>query len=149
MWTRVNEMPTRCNRWFFIAKLIVCSTCFGYHYAHHQELKSIIRVVDACGAWCCKDVKIYCFMLDSIHVFWVLSIMCCTGLLWACRVPWVFCGPLWWVAREFWIFRVCGSGIPFELLMMGIMVPETRWANNKFCNKEPSVASSWHFISTY
>jgi len=28
---------------FFIADLIVCSTCFGHHYAHHQELKSIIQ----------------------------------------------------------------------------------------------------------
>jgi len=27
----------------FIADLIACSTCFGHHYAHHQELKSIIR----------------------------------------------------------------------------------------------------------
>ena len=34
---------------------------------------------------------------------------------------------------------------PLELLMMGLMVPETCWANNKFCNKEPSVASSWPF----
>ena len=29
--------------------------------------------------------------------------------------------------------------------MMGIMVLETCWANNKFCNKEPSVVSSWPF----
>jgi hypothetical protein len=36
-----------------------------------------------------------------------------------------------------------------ELLMMGIMVPETCWASNKICNKNSSVASSWHFISTY
>jgi hypothetical protein len=36
----------------FIAKLIVRSTCFGHHYAHHQELKSIIEVVAACGTWC-------------------------------------------------------------------------------------------------
>ena len=28
---------------FFIAILIACSTCFGHHYAHHQELKSIIQ----------------------------------------------------------------------------------------------------------
>ena len=28
---------------FFIADLIACSTCFGNHYAHHQEFKSIIR----------------------------------------------------------------------------------------------------------
>jgi len=28
---------------FFIVDLIACSTCFVHHYAHHQELKSIIR----------------------------------------------------------------------------------------------------------
>jgi len=27
----------------FIADLIASSTCFGHHYAHHQELKSIIQ----------------------------------------------------------------------------------------------------------
>jgi len=37
---------------FFIADLIACLTRFGHHYAHHQELKSIIQVVAACGIWC-------------------------------------------------------------------------------------------------
>ena len=32
----------------FIADLIACSTCFGHHYAHHQE-----PVVAACGISCC------------------------------------------------------------------------------------------------
>ena len=27
----------------FIADLTACSTCFGHHYAHHQELKRIIQ----------------------------------------------------------------------------------------------------------
>ena len=27
----------------FIADLIACSTCFRHHYAHRQELKSIIQ----------------------------------------------------------------------------------------------------------
>ena len=27
----------------FIADLTACTTCFGHHYAHHQELKSIIQ----------------------------------------------------------------------------------------------------------
>ena len=27
----------------FTADLIACSTCFGHHYAHHQELTSIIQ----------------------------------------------------------------------------------------------------------
>ena len=35
-----------------IAELIACSTCFGHHYAHHQELESIIQVFAACGIWC-------------------------------------------------------------------------------------------------
>ena len=34
----------------FIADLIACSTCFGHHYAHHQEL--VIQVVAACRIWC-------------------------------------------------------------------------------------------------
>ena len=32
----------------FIADLIACSTCFGHHYAHHQELEIIIQVAAAC-----------------------------------------------------------------------------------------------------
>ena len=36
----------------FIADLIACSTCFGYHYAHHQELEIIIEVAAASGIWC-------------------------------------------------------------------------------------------------
>ena len=39
--------------------------------------------------------------------------------------------------------------IILELLMMGIVVPETCWADNMFCNKNQSVASSWPFITTY
>jgi hypothetical protein len=37
---------------FFIADIIACSTCFGHHYAHHQELESIIQLVAACGLGC-------------------------------------------------------------------------------------------------
>jgi hypothetical protein len=36
-----------------------------------------------------------------------------------------------------------------ELLMMGIMVPEACWTSNKICNKNLSVASSWHFIPSF
>ena len=34
--------------WIFIAKLIVRSTYFGHHYAHHQELKIY---TDGCCLW--------------------------------------------------------------------------------------------------
>ena len=54
-----NKLPTRCNR-CFIADLIACSTCFGHHYAHHQELKSIIQwllpVVFRAAASCKPDI---------------------------------------------------------------------------------------------
>ena len=36
----------------YIADFIACSTCFGRHYAHRQELESIIQMVAACGIWC-------------------------------------------------------------------------------------------------
>ena len=38
-----NKMPTRWNRDAFLSDLIACSTCFGHHYEHHQEVKSIIQ----------------------------------------------------------------------------------------------------------
>jgi hypothetical protein len=33
----------------FIADRIACSTCFGHHYAHHQELESIIQLIANCA----------------------------------------------------------------------------------------------------
>ena len=36
----------------FIAGIIACSTYFGHHFAHHQELEIIIQVVAACRIWC-------------------------------------------------------------------------------------------------
>jgi hypothetical protein len=36
----------------FIADLIACSTCFGHHYVHRQELESVIQVDAACGVIC-------------------------------------------------------------------------------------------------
>ena len=105
-----NKMPTRCNRWIFIANLIACSTCFGHHYAHHQELESIIQVVVACRIWY--------FGFQVVFMMWSWGL--CVRFAGCCR-----------------------------LLMMGIMVSETCWASNKICNKNSSVASSWHFISTH
>jgi len=48
----------------FIADLIACSTCFGHHYAHHKEIRSIIQwllpvvfraVVFKLLVWCGAD----------------------------------------------------------------------------------------------
>ena len=70
-----------------IADLIACSTCFGHHYAHHQELKSIIQ-----------------WLLPVVFRAVVFKLL-------------VLCGAEGYV-----------SGLQdntLELLMMGIVVPET------------------------
>jgi len=36
----------------FIGDLIACSKCLRHHYAHHQEIESIIQMVVACRIWC-------------------------------------------------------------------------------------------------
>jgi hypothetical protein len=76
----------------FIADLIACSTCFGHHYIHHQELESIIQLVAACGIWC--------FGFQVVGMAWLKT-----------KAP-----------------NTIGSNHlynTFELLMVGIVVPET------------------------
>jgi hypothetical protein len=74
----------------FIVDLIACSTCFGHHYSHHQELENIIQVAAACGI-----VEIKC-QLDATYD---LQHQNTTG--------------------SSHLYNI------LELLMMGIMVPET------------------------
>ena len=83
----------------FIADLIACSTCFGHHYAHHQELESIIQVVAV-------DTQ-----LSAPHHTDNLKT----------KAP-----------------NTTGSNHLYntlQLLMIGIIVPETCWASNKIYNK--------------
>jgi len=60
----------------FIADLIACSTCFRHHYAHHQELKSIIQwllpvvfraVVFKLLVWCGAEGYV-----SGLHLFGIL-----------------------------------------------------------------------------
>ena len=141
-----NKMPTRCNRGFFIADLIACSTCFGHHYAHHQELKSIIQwllpvVFLCCGfssSWSGVELRIMC------PVCWMLQHP-------ANRThnPQLHTRPATWKTTAQKYHRQQPLYNTLELLMMGIVMPETCWASNKICNKKTSVASIWHFISPY
>jgi hypothetical protein len=49
----VYMCTNHCHRVFTQLQLTNISiTCFGHHYAHHQELESIIQVVAACRIWC-------------------------------------------------------------------------------------------------
>ena len=107
----------------FIADFIACSTCFGQYYAHHQELESIIQMVAACGIWCgCGsdvELKVMCPVcrLQTGHITFSST---------SYRQP------------ENQAPNTTGSDHLYntlDLLMMGIVVPETCWASNKICNK--------------
>jgi len=60
--TRKGTVDSRCicvekktqldiTEWFIA--LIICSTCFGYFYAHHQELETICVLLPpmVCSVW--------------------------------------------------------------------------------------------------
>jgi len=76
----------------FVADLIACSPCFRHHYAHHQELKSIIQ-------WLLP-------VAFSAVVFKLL----------------VWCGAEGYVSG---LQDAAPLYNTLELLMMGIVVPET------------------------
>ena len=118
----------------FIADLIACSTCFGHHYAHHQELKSIIqwllpvvfRTVVFSSSWSgveLRDMRPVCRMLQHP----------------ANRThnPQLHTRPATWKNHSTKYHRQQPLYNTLELLMMGIEMPETCWASNKICNKKP------------
>ena len=110
----------------FIAGLIVCSTRFGHHYAHHQELKSIIQ-----------------WLLPVVFGAVVFKL-----LLW--------CGAEGYVSGLQDNLKTTApntTGINHRIILL------SSWWWAYWCPKhveqairsaiKTSVASSWHFISTY
>jgi hypothetical protein len=104
---------------FFIADLIACSTCFGHHYAHQQELESIIQLVAACGLWCLVfKLSVWCGAEGSVSG--LRAAAAANGHTTLSSTP----------------YRQLENQAPnttgrnhlyntLELLVMGIMVPET------------------------
>ena len=117
-------MPTRCNRWFLLQILLLGQNVSGHHYAHHQELESIIQVVAACRIWC--------FGFQVVGTVWSWGL--CVRFA-GCSLP---SAPHHTDNLKTKAPNTTGSIHLYntlKLLMMGIMVPETYWASNKFCNK--------------
>jgi hypothetical protein len=60
-----------------MADVIAGSTCFGHHYVHHQQLKSIIQwllpvvfraVVSKLLVWCGAEGYVCCRILQTGHI---------------------------------------------------------------------------------
>ena len=115
----------------FIAKLIVRSTCFGGTIMPIIRSSKFIQIVAACVTWR--------FGLQVVVLLW-RNIPQPGHITHSSTPDQLTCKPKRHVPQA---ANIC---INFELLMMGIMVSETCWADNKFCNKNQSVASSWPFI---
>ena len=94
----------------FIADLIACSTCFGHHYAHHQEFESIIQKVALWYLVLCFSSCRYGVELRVIFFNIITPVQHHTDNLKAKAL------------------NTTGSNLLYntlELLMMGIMAPET------------------------
>jgi hypothetical protein len=102
---------------FFIANLIACSTCFGHHYAHHQELESIRQLVAACCLWC---------LVFRLSV-WCGAEGCVSGLRAAAAGHTTLSSTPYRQPEKQAPKTTGGNQLynTLELLMMGIMVPET------------------------
>jgi hypothetical protein len=124
----VNKMSTRCNRFFYCR-----SYCLLNMFRAPLCLSSGAReyYTDGCRLW---------------SLVLVLQVV---GMVWS-----------WGLCVRFAVYRQIENHAPkttvsnqlyntLKLLGMGIIVPETCWASNKICNNKTSVASSWHFISSY
>ena len=109
-------MPTRCNRWFLLQILLLAQHVSG-------TIMSIIR----------SSRVLYSWLLPVVFGALVFKLS-------------VWCGAEGYVSRLQAAARKPDTKAPnitgrnllyntLELLMMGIMVPETCWASNKICNK--------------
>jgi hypothetical protein len=112
----------------FTADLIACSTCFGQHCP-----SSGAREYYTGG--CCLWYLVLWF--SSCRYGVELRVMCpvcgLCGLLLANRThnTQLHTIPTTWKPKH----QIPQAATTLELLMMGIVVPETCWASNKTCNK--------------
>ena len=134
-------MPTRFNRGFYCRSYCLLNM-FRVPLCPSSGAQEYYTVVAACGISCCG------FQVAGLVWSWRLCVRfagCCsilqTGHITLSSTP----DQLLENHSTKYHTQQPLYNTP-ELLMMGIVMPETCWASNKICNKT-SVASSWHFIS--
>jgi len=156
----------------FIADLIACSICFWHHYAHHQELKSIIQwllsvvfgaVVFKLLVWCgaegyvsgLQDAAPHQELKSIIH--WLLPVVFRTVVFKLL----VWCGAEGYVSGLQDVAASCKSDMPIirssRVLYSGcclwyfVLWCSSCWSGVELrvmCPVRPDT-TSWHFISTY
>jgi len=125
-----NKMPTRCNRGFYCRSYCLL-TMFRAPLRPSSGAREYYTVVAACGISCCG------FQVAGLVWNWGLCVQftgCCsilqTGHKTLCSTPnQQLKNHSMKYHREHPLYNT------LELLMMGVVVPETCWASNKICNK--------------
>ena len=124
-----NKMPTRCNRGFYCRSYYLLNT-FRAPLCPSSEAQEYYTVVAACGFWCCG------FQVVG-YGGWGLCVRfagCCSIL--QTRHITLSSTPDQQLENHSTKYpRQQPLYNTLELLMMGIVVPETCWASNKICNK--------------
>ena len=128
-----NKMPTRCNRGFYCRSYCLLNM-FRAPLCPSSRAQEYYTVVAACSIWCCG------FQVVGLVWSWGL----CVGFAGCCSTlqtghTTFSSTPDQQLENHSMKYHrqqpLCST---LELLMMGIVVPETCWASNKI----------WHFIST-
>ena len=111
-----NKMPTRCTRGFYCRSYCLLNM-FRAPLCPLSRAQEYYTVVAACGISCCG------FQVAGLVWSWGLCVSSTPDqLLENHNMKYHRQQPLY---------------NTLELLVMGIVVPETCWASNKICNKNP------------
>ena len=117
-----NKMPTRCNRGLYCRSYCLLNM-FRASPCPSSEAQEYYTVVAACGIWCCgfscshKTGPVNQHPANRTHN------------------PQLHTRPATWKKHNTKYHTQQPLYNTLELLMMGIMMPETCWARNKICNK--------------
>ena len=130
LWVKRNK-PTRCN-YSDVHNQTSISTCFGHHYDHHQDSKTVCYcvwcsalVVLSVGLWSCVISCVHCVKV-TVHTAYDAAAHNHNQHN-QCRTPYALAHGL--------------------ALLMGIMMDETSWDRSLIINIR-LVASCW-FISLH
>ena len=118
---------TLCLTMWRKATVVYCKLLPGHLHRRSDKTPKVSR----CNRWIFIADLIACSKCFGHHYAHHQELESITQVVAACRI-WclVFKLSVWYGAEG----------------CVGIMVPETFWASNKICNKNSSVASSWHFF---
>ena len=109
-----NKMPTRCNRGFYCRSYCLLNM-FRASLCPSSGAQEYYTVVDACGILCCEPVNQH--PANRTHN------------------PQLHTRPATWKNHSTKYHTKQPLYNTLELLMVGIVMPETCWASNKICNK--------------